>query len=175
MEPTRILEKPGILLVGVSFFGDPFSINAEWSEENEIGRLWNRLFAYMRKHPHSIKHVANSKIAYEVHVEHEETTLKGYFEVFVGVEVTQLEEVPIELLVKILPASTYAVFTLRGQQILSDWSREIYQHWLPGSGYRCAYPYAFQLYDERFQGLDHLDQSVLDLYIPLHSFNPVRV
>jgi hypothetical protein len=47
MEPTRILEKPGILLVGVSFFGDPFNINAEWSEENEIGRLWNRLFSHI--------------------------------------------------------------------------------------------------------------------------------
>lgn len=167
MEPTYIFDKPEIILVGVGFFGDPFSMSAEWTEENEIGRLWNRLFAYMRKYPHGIKHVANQKVGYEVHIEHEETALKGYYEVFAGVEVTQIEDVPVELLVKILPATTYAVFTLRGQQIISDWYREIYQHWLPGSGYRNAHPYSFQLYDERFQGLDKLDDSALDVYVPV--------
>lgn len=167
MEPTQIFEKPEILLVGVSFFGDPFSMSAEWTEENEIGRLWNRFFAYLRKHPNHIKHVANHKIAYEVHIEHEETALKGYYEVFVGIEVMQLENIPVELLVKILPATTYAVFTLCGQQIISDWPREIYQHWLPDSGYRNAHPYSFQLYDQRFHGLDKLDESVLDVYVPV--------
>lgn len=167
MEPTSILEAPEILLVGVSFFGDPFSMSAEWTEENEIGRLWNRFFAYLRKNPNRIKHVANHKIAYEVHIEHEETALKGYYEVFVGVEVAQLEDVPVELLVKVLPATTYAVFTLSGQQIISDWPREIYHHWLPNSDYRNAYPYSFQFYDERFHGLDKLDESALDVYVPV--------
>jgi predicted transcriptional regulator YdeE len=40
-------------------------------------------------------------------------------------EVEKLEDVPIELLVKILPPAKYAVFTLEGKQITSDWSKMI--------------------------------------------------
>ena len=32
-------EKDQIILLGFSFFGDPFSISGEWTEDNEIGRL----------------------------------------------------------------------------------------------------------------------------------------
>ncbi|GEM_PF-3859724 len=42
MEPT-IRELDQIILVGFSFFGDPFAESSGWTEENEIGRLWNRL------------------------------------------------------------------------------------------------------------------------------------
>ena len=41
MEP-RIVESERIILVGFSFFGDPFALSAGWTEENEIGRLWQR-------------------------------------------------------------------------------------------------------------------------------------
>lgn len=40
MKPTKIFDSPDIVLVGLSFFGDPFRTNAGWTEENEIGRLW---------------------------------------------------------------------------------------------------------------------------------------
>ena len=46
MEP-QIVEKPQMMLLGLSFFGDPFSLSAGWTEENEIGRLWKRFMAYL--------------------------------------------------------------------------------------------------------------------------------
>jgi hypothetical protein len=49
MEP-RIIEKDQIILVGFSFFGDPFATSAGWTEENEIGRVWQRLMAYLEIH-----------------------------------------------------------------------------------------------------------------------------
>lgn len=165
MEPT-IIERGQIMLIGFSFFGDPFQASSEWTEENEIGRLWHRLMAYLAEHGGSLKHL-KPDVGYELHVEHPETAAKGHFEVFVGLEIERLEAAPVELLLKILPATQYAVFTLRGQQINSDWPRTIYQEWLPGSGYQAAYPYNFQYYDQRFKGLDRLDESEIDVYVPI--------
>jgi len=53
MEPTMI-EKRQMILLGFSFFGDPFKISGGWTEENEIGRLWKRFMAYLSKHRHLI-------------------------------------------------------------------------------------------------------------------------
>ena len=164
-----MIEKGQVILVGFSFFGDPFQLSGEWREENEIGRLWQRFMTYMAHHGDQIKHLTNKSVCYEVHIEHEETPLKGHYEIFVGIEVEQLEDIPVDVLMKILPPTTYAVFTLKGQQIASDWSRMVYYDWLPGSGYQVAYNYGFQLYDHRFKGLQNLDESELDIYIPVKS------
>ena len=166
MEPT-IIEKDRTILVGFSFFGDPFQMSGEWTEENEIGRLWNRLMIYMAGHGDRIKHVRHNEVFYEVHVVHEETALKGNYEVFAGLEVEKLEDVPIEVVVKILPPTKYAVFTLKGKQITSDWPKMIYDEWMPGSGYQEAYKYQFQLLDRRFKGVQNLEESVLDVYVPV--------
>ena len=166
MEPT-IVEKSQITLVGFSFFGDPFQASAEWTEENEIGRLWKRFITYLMNNPDRIKHVKADRVSYEVQIEHEETASKGNFQVFVGVEVEKLEDVPLELVVKILPPTRYAVFTLHGAQITSDWPLMIYGEWLPSSGYQAAFNYHFQYYDQRFKGLENLDESVVEIYVPI--------
>jgi AraC family transcriptional regulator len=168
MEP-KIVARGQIILVGFGFFGDPFQFSEGWTEENEIGRLWNRFLAYLARDDARIQHVKNAEVFYEVHIEHEETTSKGHYEVFVGLEVEQLQDVPIEVVVKILPPTEYAVFTLRGEQMASDWSKTIFQTWMPGSGYQAAHKYGFQLYDQRFKGLENLDESALDVYVPIKA------
>jgi predicted transcriptional regulator YdeE len=165
MEP-RIVKRGRIILAGLSFFGDPFAESAGWTEENEIGRLWNRFIAYLTQHPHRIRHVVDDTVAYEVHVESEETAAKGHREVFIGTEVEAFADVPVELLVKVLPPATYVVFTLQGEQIISDWARMI-TDWMLDAGYTSAYPYGFQLYDRRFKGLGDLETSQLDVYFPV--------
>lgn len=165
MEP-QIVEKGQILLVGLSFYGDPFRLSDGWTEENEIGRLWNRFMAVASACGDRIKHVKDQETAHEVHVYNEETVQKGIFEVFAGMEVEKLEDVPIELVAKILPPATYAVFTLKGQQITSDWYQDA-EKWMRQAGYRATHEYMFQLYDRRFKGLDNLDESILDVYMPV--------
>jgi predicted transcriptional regulator YdeE len=164
MKPT-IVERDKIILVGFTFFGDPFQAG-EWTEENEIGRLWKRFMAYLAEHSQRIKQAVPGA-AYELHLEHAETATKGHFEIFVGMEVERLAEMPVELVAKILPAATYAVFTLSGPEINSDWPRQIYQVWLPGSGYQAPFGYNFQYYDHRFKGMDRLAESEIDVYVPL--------
>jgi predicted transcriptional regulator YdeE len=171
MEP-KIVERGPMLLVGLGFYGDPFAESAGWTEENEIGRLWNRFMAYIADHPNAIQGVIDENVAYELHVETVETATAGFREVFVGVEVERLVDVPVELSAKILPATTYAVFTLKGEQIAADWSM-IIGEWVSRSTYDAVGTYGFQRYDERFQGVENLAASELDVYVPIKSSTDV--
>jgi len=151
----------------LSFFGDPFSLSAGWTEENEIGRLWKRFMAYLAEQGQQFRHVVSDAVAYEVHIYYEETPQTGEFKVFVGVEVSQLEGMPLEMSAKILPPATYAVFSLEGGQIASDCPLLITSEWLPEAGYQADHSHSIQRYDERFKGVQRIDESVLDVYIPL--------
>ena len=167
MEPTRIIERPRLWLAGFDFFGDPFAFSDGWSMDNEIGRLWQRFMTFFAAHDNHIPGMTGEQAMVEVHVEHPETRSKGVFEVFVGVPVEACDALPVELVVKVLPPVQYAIFTLRGEAITGDWGRDIYQEWLPRSAYREAYPFSFQYYDERFKGLERVEESVLDVYVPV--------
>lgn len=167
MEPV-IVTRSEISLVGMSFYGDPFDTHSGWDEENEIGRLWRRLMKYLEGNKHNILHLTNIEAAFEVHIYNPETSLRGVFEVFVGLQVDQIESVPVELLVKTLPPSTYAVFTLKGDEISSDWDMHI-DHWITDAGYQRAGPFSFQYFDQRFQGIDQLAESELDVYMPVRE------
>ena len=143
MKP-QIVDRERIVLAGFSFFGDPFAESGGWTDANEIGRLWHRLFTYLAAHRGSLPQAEDDSLAYEVHVECDETASKGCREVSVGIEVGTLREIPVELLVKVLPPSQYVVFTLQGEQIASDWSRKICD-WMATNGYTAAHRYGFQL------------------------------
>jgi AraC family transcriptional regulator len=153
-------------LVGLSFFGDPFRFHGGWEEENEIGRLWARFMAYYTQHGAEIRHMVDPDVMYELHVEHPETAQTGEFEVFCGLEVARLEDTSVELVAKLLPPTLYAVFTLQGSDISSDWN-QVMTDWLAQSGYQRAYPFGFQRYDERFKGVGDIENSVLEAYVPV--------
>ena len=118
------------------------------------------------EHGDAIQHRIAADVFYEVHIYGEETRTKGLFEVFVGVPVERLEAVSVGLLVKILPATPYAVFTLEGEAIFSDWDMNI-DRWLADAGYERSHPYSIQYYDSRFKGLDQIADSTLDIYMPV--------
>ena len=166
MQPKIIESKP-ITIVGMSFYGDPFDTHAGWDEDNQIGLLWKRLFAFLKKDA-VFSSLSQSSAWYEVHIHSEETQSKGLFEVFVGVDIdlARLTELPAQLLVKNLPGTQYAIFTFEGEEISSDWEK-ILETWMSESGYQSAGTYNFQYYDERFKGLDRISESVLDVYIPI--------
>jgi len=164
---VKIVEWDQMILVGMSFYGDPFAESGGWTEENEIGRLWDRFMAYLTAHAAALRHTTEEQVAYEVHVAGEEAASKGFREVFVGVEVEHLADVPVELLVKVLPAATYAMFTLRGEEIASDWSMSIGQWMQENPAYASDATYGVQRYDERFRDVDHLAESVLEVFVPV--------
>ena len=168
MEP-RIITREPLNLVGFSFYGDPFRLSPGWTEENEIGRLWARFMTYAQQHNEQFKSlVANPGISYEVHIYNEVTMATGVFEVFIGMELADAAQPLIDMVVKVLPATQYAVFTLRGEAIVGDWSLAIYQEWLPNSDYELAHDFHIQYHDGSFKGFDNLDESSLDVYVPVN-------
>ena len=166
MEP-KIIELPEIVLVGFNFYGDPFRLSGGWTEENEIGHLWARFMAYLQKHSDRLPPLKDDRVCYEVHIQHPETAERGEYEVFVGLEVRKLEHLPVELSVKVLPAREYAVFTLKGEQITSDWEQGVVGKWFARSGLHTDESFGFERYDERFKGLDRVEESALEVYVPL--------
>lgn len=153
-------------LIGCVYYGDPFHSNEEWSVENEIGLLWNRFYKLCEKYEDILqKKMVNDK-AYEVHLQPEDYKETGKFYVYVGVEVREIEEMPLEMFCKTFPMTKYAVFTFKGEK-MSQGGEHIWNEWLPNSDYHEAHPYMALAYDkDRFFGLDN-PKSEIDFYVPV--------
>lgn len=167
MKPVTITSEIEFTVVGMSFYGDPFNRAASWDEDNEIGHLWKRFSRFLHRQPGGIKNQVKTGVALEIHFLTDETETKGNFEIFVGMPVSNAEDVPFDCQVKFLPATRYAVFTLRGNEIVSDWEHTILREWLAASEYEISLPCSIQYYDERFKGMDKVAESVIDVYVPV--------
>ena len=93
-----------------------------------------------------------------------ENTGKKY--IFIGVEVSKLEELPLELVARILPETRYAIWNLKGEGITSDWPSKILD-WIAEAGLEQSYTYIFEYYDpQRFNGMGD-PESEVDIYVPI--------
>jgi predicted transcriptional regulator YdeE len=165
---VKIARRGPILLVGMGFFGDPFSKASAWDVDNEIGSLWKRFMAFLSSEPEAIAERADrGERWYELHIPAAETPKTGRYEVFVGVEVEGLSSVPVSCSAKALPAAEYALLTVRGAEIEGDWAARLSSEILPSLGRRADEAFSIDLYDARFKGMDRLEESELDVYIPL--------
>lgn len=162
MGEARIVSRNNTLLIGMSFFGNPFAAG------DEITALWTRFRAYLDEHPHGLGEALRpGGPSYEVHVASPEMDSSGRYEVFVGREVSGRSAIPIACSAKVLPAAEYAVLTVRGEAIVEDWMSRLYAEIVPGMGREADESFGFELYDERFKGMDRLAVSELDYYVPL--------
>jgi len=160
----KITSVKTIILAGIDFFGKPFDKAGGWSEENEIGKLWKRFNGFYERNKDSIKNKV-SESGYELWAEFDGEAENHY--IFVGVEVEKAEEPPLELVIKILPSTRYAIFTLRGEEFKCDWGSKISNNWLPSAGLRQSHNFIIECYDsERFRGPND-PESELDIYVPV--------
>jgi AraC family transcriptional regulator len=171
---VQLVEREPIVLAGMSYYG-PLT-GEGWSRQNPIGQLWNRFNDFFDKMPSfSQDHALNPAVGYEISIWSErEFQESKCFYVFVGIEVDQLDDMPLELVGKVLPSSTYAHLIPKGQEITS-WETTFYEEWLPGSGNKLAahggYNFQIQAYEEgRFKGLGELiEGSEIDVYVPVEK------
>jgi predicted transcriptional regulator YdeE len=165
---VRLVEKGRMILVGMSFYGDPFAQASAWDEDNEIGSLWRRFGSYLAAHPVDDQK-EGGKVGYELHIRSDETPKTGRYEVFVGIEVQRLDTVPLLLSAKLLKAAEYAVITVAGSEMEGDWMTKMYAELVPSIGRApdSAAAFSMERYDERFKGMDALAESVFEYYIPL--------
>jgi len=166
MEP-KIIERGELIVAGMVFHGDPFRGGQGWTEENEVGKLWGRFGRFWDNQRDNIKNIVDPGKHYEIWVEPNDYKDTKESCLMIGVEIRKIKDLPFELSVKVLPASKYAIFTLKGDRIKSNWGDEIYKKWLPESGYQEAHKYLLEVYDDRFKGLDNLTDSELDVHLPI--------
>jgi len=166
MEPL-ILEEKSFQLLGCVFYGDPFHSAKEWTYENEIGKLWERFGKLSYKYSKLLGKISTERnVAYEIHLEPEEFKKTKEYYVMVGMEVDNLDEIPLEMFIKIMPNSTYVVFTTTMEEKFKK-GAYIYREWIPENGWKQSFPYILQGYDgARYKGLDD-PKSEIDWYIPV--------
>jgi len=119
------------------------------------------------KNPDKFSGEVDPNVAWELHIttdEYEE--IKEYY-VMVGVEMAAIEHLPLPTFAKVLPAGQYAVFTLNGEEMNTNWGDAIYKAWLPSSAYEEALQITLEVYDEeRFQGWGDPDSEV-EIWVPV--------
>lgn len=164
MQEPVLISFPGILLAGVSFWGNPFDIGPDWTEDNAIGQTWRRFMELAKRSPQAF---AGKPESWEVHIFHSGSERTGFREVFTGMDVAAGAEIPIELALKRLPPATCLKVTLRGREIIEAWE-PLYSVWLPASPWKPG-PWMAEIYDDRFKGLDpeSLEKSAIDALIPV--------
>jgi len=162
----EIIEQDKLTLAGMVFYGDPFKDTEGWSEENEIGKLWGKFNAVWDRGGEWTEGVVDPNVGYEVHIEPEDYAETKAFYVMVGVQMEEVRRLPLELFIKVLPSTTYAVFTLKGSEIASNWPDKIYKEWLPESDYEEAYKVTIERYGPSFQGTDD-PESELEIWVPV--------
>ena len=126
----------------------------------DIGSLWERFIAQGEE----IQHQVNPDIGYELHIHIDEEPSRHIS--LIGVEVTILETMPLEMVAMVVPGGTYARFThLFKNGGYGDAFKTAYA-WIENSDYEPANPFDIQVYDERFNGPDD-PESVLEILIPV--------
>ncbi len=167
MELREITEAKVFFLIGMDFYGDPFTRASAWEEENEIGVLFRRFGDFYRENQGQIKHNLFPEAVFEGHFSTPETLRTGSFDVFVGALVDRLQDIPLSCVARQLPLTAYGVITLSGEEITSDWHKTIKELWPPGPAYALSGNYSLTCYDARFKGMDRIGESKVDVYIPV--------
>ncbi len=153
MEP-RIVKLDKLTLIGRPYFGD--------AEGNKFAQAWDRFFPFAKE----ITPRVNENAWYGVEMYGPEFEKDHQWMYFPSTEVGSLDAIPEALFAKVLPAATYAVFTVKGGiPKISETFMYAYGSWIPASPYEVAHPYDFEYYDERFKDDD--PDTELDLYIPI--------
>ena len=153
MKP-QFINKPEMILVGIVGCGSDVS-------QIDIAGLWRRF----DEHSRYIEHQVKGK-GYEIHIQ-EKTDPPMHF-CLAGVEVQRIGHLPTELLVKVIPACEYAIFTHHFREGGYGYAFKAVYDWLETSEYASAYQFDIQCYDSRFNGSDD-PESVLEIWVPITS------
>jgi len=169
----EIVEKEEIKLVGLDYHGSITENKVAFEEKVED--LWRRLSEFCMKRWDSIENsVIYPELSYEIQIWNEDELVEsGLMSIFVGLEVDDLENIPLKLVGKVLPSSKYISFTLTGEEI-KDWEDLILQEWLPESDYwlRSFEEQIFHVqcfHEEKFKGIENIEDSQLRVLIPVEE------
>ena len=149
MEP-QFLAKPAFRVVGIP--------TNDKDHVSDVDALWDQLAACYDQIPD-----ADPDQGYGVHRFHADRR-----EYLAGLAVGTAGTIPVGMAAQHIPANAYAVFLHHGLATdLVQTVEQIFNVWLPGSGYHWAGRYYFEYYDDRFQPGSW--DSIIFIYLPIRE------
>jgi len=135
--------------VGLTYFGN--------NNNGEIPKLWE----VFNKSCGNIKNMSKSMLCYGIC--DDDMDSEGRFHYTACVEVDSFDSIPEGMEAKVVPAGKYAVYTYSGAiKDLGLFYNDIFQKWMPASGYEIDFRPQLELYDQRF-----MNNGEFDIYIPI--------
>ena len=128
----------------------------------EIHMLWMEFMPLEEAIQNKVKPTEAWGVSYDM----DYSVQPGEFTYFVGMEVSNTENIPDGMIIYIAPASKYAKFTHYGSlDNLSETYTYIYNVWFPKSGHGMGLGNELELYDEKFN--PQSDTSEMYIFIPI--------
>jgi AraC family transcriptional regulator len=147
LEPP-IAEKPEMTFVGLEASFN-HGLSKDSTAAQVIGPLWDQFCGLSNEVPHRIGSAMYGIIYGRPESERKHPDELQYI---AAVQVSSADKRPEGMVVRTIPAATYAVFLHRGPiEGIAATVREIYRVWLPQSPYKHADIADIELYDSRFQ------------------------
>ncbi len=169
----EVIKKEKMYLAGLQYYGD--IEQEDMTIEDQIDRLWFRFATFCRSRWSIIEDkVVCPDLSYEIQIwDEEELKKEGKLSIFVGVELEDLDDIPLELSGKVLPAGKYISFKLKGEEI-KTWEEDILQDWFPHDDYWIRYfeDKVFHVqcfHEEKFRGVENLEGSELKVLVPVEE------
>jgi len=128
----------------------------------EIPMLWMDFMPLEEAIQNKVKPIEAWGVSYDM----DYSVQPGEFTYFVGMEVSNTDNIPTGMIAHVTPASKYAKFTHYGSlDNLSGTYTYIYNVWLPQSGYDMGMGNELELYNEKFN--PEGEDSEIFIFIPL--------
>jgi len=145
----KILTIKEFKAVGLTYFGN--------NANGEIPNLWEAFNNRYR----TIKQKSKSMFCYGIC--DSDMDSEGRFHYTAAAEVDSFEDVPEDMVTKVVPEGKYIVYTYGGAiKDLGEFYNSIFTKWLPASKCEIDYRPQLELYDERF-----MNNGEFDIYIPI--------
>jgi len=141
---TEIVERDAMILVGVTQSSDSKITEID----GNFSHAWTRLMPD-KELTGGIKSVKNPDVRYGLEVYPPDYPETNQFTYMAAVEVADLDEIPLQLSAKRIPASKFVAVTIEGWEDHVKAIRYLYDGWLRDnrSEYEVAYPFDFEQYE----------------------------
>lgn len=163
---NTLTQKPELVTCGpILLVGLPFYYEMEW--KNDLTNPWQKLINNISLLTDRI----TPERYYQVQYWFADQDAGSLF-FFLGIQVKQIQEIPIQFTAKILPRQNYLKFLHTGRSNTVGKTYEyIYEKWLPETEYSLPHLFNFEFYGDRFKG-PYSDDSISEIYIPVEIGRP---
>jgi AraC family transcriptional regulator len=129
-------------------------------------QLWHRFMPRRKEILHIVSAELFSLQVYEAPLSFSTFDEHSFFDMWAAVEVSTIEQIPIEMVSHTIKGGHFVTFTQMGSGVsLSDNFKDIYENWLPTSGYTVDDRTHFQVMGEKYKRNDPLSEE--EVWIPI--------